>query len=139
MISIIAGKRGVGKTKLLLDQANQCITTTMGSVLYLDKDSSHMYELDRKIRLINVSDFPIASPDGFIGFICGILSQDHDISDIFLDDFYSISKSNLDDVDDLVKKLEDISRAYKVNFVISLLNSEEDLTPYAKQYVKISL
>ena len=73
MVQIIAGRKGKGKTKFLLDKANEAIKNADGSVVYLDKSSKHMYELNNKIRLINVSDYPIDSPEGFIGFISGII------------------------------------------------------------------
>ena len=76
MVQIIAGKKGKGKTKHLLDRANSAIRDSKGSIVYLDKSSKHMYELSNKIRLINVKEYPIESSEGFIGFICGIISHD---------------------------------------------------------------
>ena len=77
MIQIISGNKGKGKTKYLLDMANTAIKESTGSIVYLDKSSKHMYELNNRIRLINVNEYPITSSEGFIGFICGIISQDH--------------------------------------------------------------
>ena len=57
MVSIIAGEKGKGKTKILLERANETVSKANGSVIYLDKSSKHMYELNNKIRLINVSEF----------------------------------------------------------------------------------
>lgn len=76
-------KKGKGKTKHLLDRANSAIRDSKGSIVYLDKSSKHMYELSNKIRLINVNEYPIKSSEGFIGFICGIISQDHDLEMMF--------------------------------------------------------
>ena len=55
MVQIIAGKKGKGKTKYLLDMANNAVKESKGSIVYLDKSSKHMYELSNKIRLINVA------------------------------------------------------------------------------------
>ena len=79
MVQIIAGRKGKGKTKHLLDMANDSIKKAIGSIVYLDKSSKHMYELNNRIRLINVNEFPITTSQGFVGFISGIISQDHDI------------------------------------------------------------
>ena len=76
MVQIIAGIKGKGKTKRLLDMANAAVKDARGTVVYLDKSSKHMYELSNKIRLINVGEFDIQSADGFIGFISGIISHD---------------------------------------------------------------
>ena len=73
MIEIIAGEKGKGKTKVLLDKVNEAVKTVGGSIVYLDKSQKHMYELDNKVRLVNVADFPISNCDEFLGFICGII------------------------------------------------------------------
>ena len=71
MVQIIAGEKGKGKTKHLLDKVNQDVASVNGNIVYLDKSSRHMYELDNKVRLINVSDYLITNCDEFMGFICG--------------------------------------------------------------------
>ncbi len=137
MINIILGRKGEGKTKIIIGTANACINRALGSVVYLDKDASHIYDLDRRIRLVNISDFPITSQDGFIGFIYGLLSADHDVSDIFFDGFYDISKSNIDNIENLFKVLDSISKNYKVDMTLSLSESMESLPEYIKQFVKV--
>ena len=87
MVQIIAGRKGKGKTKYLLDMANTAVKEAKGSIVYLDKSSKHMYELNNKIRLINVAEFSVSTAEGFIGFICGIISQDHDLEAMYLDSF----------------------------------------------------
>ena len=78
MVEIIAGEKGKGKTKYLLDKVNESVKSASGNIVYLDKSQKHMYELSNKVRLINVTDFPVSNCDEFLGFICGIVSQDHD-------------------------------------------------------------
>ena len=91
MVQIIAGRKGKGKTKYLLEMANASMAGAKGTIVFLDKNVKHMFELDRKIRLINVFDFPIESLDAFLGFLCGIISQDHDLEEIYLDSFLTIA------------------------------------------------
>ena len=68
MVQIIAGEKGKGKTKYLLDMANTAVKESKGSIVYLDKSSKHMYELNNRIRLINVQEYPIHSSEGFTVF-----------------------------------------------------------------------
>ena len=68
MIEIICGEKGKGKTKELLEKVNHTVSTVTGSVVYLDKSQKHMYELNNKVRLINVVDYPITNCDEFLGF-----------------------------------------------------------------------
>ena len=87
MIQIISGVKGKGKTKFLIQKANEAVKAANGSVVYLDKNNKHMYELSNRIRLINVGDFPIDTYDAFLGFICGLISQDNDLEHMFFDSF----------------------------------------------------
>ena len=76
MIDIIAGAKGKGKTKILIQQVNDDIKLTKGTIVYLDKNNKHMYELSNQIRLIVVPEFNVTDTDMFLGFIAGIISQD---------------------------------------------------------------
>ena len=91
MKEIIAGEKGKGKTKELLAKVNHSVTAASGNIVYLDKSQKHMYELNNKVRLINVMDYPIDNCDEFLGFLCGIVSQDHDLEEMYLDSFLSIA------------------------------------------------
>ena len=91
MVQLIVGKTGKGKTKHLLDKVNSAIKDATGNIVYLDKNAKNMYELNNRIRLINVSDYLINDCDEFIGFVCGIISQDHDLQQMYFDSFLSIA------------------------------------------------
>lgn len=140
MIEIICGEKGKGKTKELLDKVNSAVGTQTGNVVYLDKSQKHMYELNNKIRLINVMDFPIDNCDEFLGFICGIVSQDHDLDEMYLDSFLTIA--SIDDENGITKaieKLDVISEKFKVKFVLSVSRDINRLPECAKAKVIISL
>ena len=140
MIEIICGEKGKGKTKKLLEKVNHPVSTVTGSVVYLDKSQKHMYELNNKVRLINVVDYPITNCDEFLGFICGIVSQDHDLEEMYLDSFLTIA--SIEDDSEIVKaieKLDVISEKYKVRFVLSVSRNKDSLPECAKAKVTISL
>lgn len=139
MVQIIAGKKGKGKTKYLLDMANESIKNAKGSVVYLDKSSKHMYELNNKIRLINVAEYPMHSSHGFIGFLCGILSQDHDVEFMFLDSFLKLASLEGEDISETIATLEAISDKYSVNFVLSVSLDAADMPESVQKDVTISL
>ena len=133
MIEIICGEKGKGKTKVLLDKVNSSIATAAGNVVYLDKSQKHMYELNNKVRLINVVDYPITNCDEFLGFICGIVSQDHDLEEMYLDSFLTIAAIDSDaDIVKSIEKLDIIREKYKVRFILSVSKNKEDLPECAK-------
>lgn len=139
MIQIIAGQKGKGKTKYLIEKANAEVKTDKGSVVYLDKNQKHMYELSNRIRLINVKDYPLDNGDGFIGFICGLISGDHDLDQIYLDSFLKLSNLEDKDITPIIHKLEKIAEDFKVNFTLSISMDEKELPDIAKSRVIVSL
>lgn len=139
MVQIIVGVKGKGKTKRLLEIANEAVKNAKGTVVYLDKSAKHMYELSNKIRLINVNDYEIMSSDGFTGFVSGIISQDHDLETMFLDSFLKLANLEGGDITPVVDTLEKIGEKYNVNFVLSVSMDAADLPENAKKDVVIAL
>ena len=139
MIEIICGEKGKGKTKVLLDKVNSSVATAAGNVVYLDKSQKHMYELNNKVRLINVTDFPVSNCDEFLGFICGIVSQDHDLQEMYLDSFLTIANIEDGQLNHAIEKLDIISEKYNVKFVLSVSRNEADLPECAKAKIIVSL
>lgn len=139
MVQLIVGKKGKGKTKHLLDKVNSAVKTVSGNIVYLDKNSKNMYELNNKIRLINVSDYLVSDCDEFIGFLCGIISQDHDLEQMYLDSFLINAHLEDADVTDAIEKLEKISNTFHVDFVISLSRDEAELPEALKEKIIVSL
>ncbi len=131
MVQLIVGRKGKGKTKYLLEKANDAVKTADGNIVYIDKSTQHMFELDRKIRLIDASRYPLKSGDEFIGFICGIAAQDYDLELIFLDSFLYNSKV-VDDsemIKDYIGQLKAISELCKCDFILSVSKDKEELDP----------
>ena len=140
MIEIIAGEKGKGKTKELLAKVNHSVATASGNIVYLDKSQKHTYELNNKVRLINVMDYPIDNCDEFLGFLCGIVSQDHDLEEMYLDSFLTIAFAETDDeIQHAIEKLDIISEKYNVKFILSVSRDESKLPECAKAKIVISL
>lgn len=139
MVQLIVGKKGKGKTKELLDKVNGQVKTVSGSVVYLDKSTKHMYELNNKVRLINVPDYLISNSQEFLGFICGIISQDHDLEQMYLDSFLKIACVEEGDIAPVIEKLEEISDKFHVDFILSVSRDESELSDALKSKVIIAL
>lgn len=139
MVQLIIGKKGKGKTKHLLDKVNTEVQNVSGNIVYLDKSAKHMYELNNKIRLIDVSDYMITSADAFVGFICGIISQDHDLQQMYFDSFLKIACKEDGDIEGIVNQIEAISEKFGVNFVLSVSLDEDELPASLKEKVIVSL
>ena len=139
MVQLIVGVKGKGKTKVLLDKVNSQIQTVEGNIAYLDKSTKHMYELNNKIRLIDVSEFSLKNADEFLGFILGIISQDHDLQQMYLDSFIKISNLEGADITDTIKELEVISEKFKVDFTLNVSLDAEDIPEAIKSNIEVAL
>jgi len=139
MVQLIVGNKGKGKTKHLLDKVNTQVKEVSGNIVYLDSTAKHMYELNNKIRLINVSDYIINNSDEFVGFLLGILSQDHDLEQMYLDGFLNIANLESNNMDGTINKLEAISETFKVDFVLSISVDESELSDKLKSKVIVAL
>lgn len=139
MVQLIVGNKGKGKTKHLLDKVNAEVKQSPGSIVYLDKSSKHMYELNNRVRLVNIREYLITNSDEFVGFICGIISQDHDLQQMYLDSFLTIACLEDQEIDGILEKLEKISEQFKVDFILSISIDEASLPETAKSKVIVSL
>lgn len=139
MVQLIVGEKGKGKTKILLDKVNTEIKEANGTFVYLDKSKKHMYELNNKVRLIDLSEFDVQNSSEFIGFLSGILSQDNDLEKVFLDSFLKISKVTDEELADVLNRLQTMGEKYQVSFVLSVSKDASQLPECAKDMVLVSM
>ena len=127
MVKLIAGEKGKGKTKYILDMANAEAKQSDGVIIYLDKNSKHMFELDRSIRLINVREYPVADLDVLMGFVCGLISGNHDIESIYFDSFLILANLEDQDPTEAIDKMIVLSDRLGVEFIISVSLAANEL------------
>lgn len=139
MVQLIVGRKGKGKTKQLLDKVNSSVLETSGNIVYLDKSGKHMYELNNKVRLIDVSEYMITNSDEFLGFVSGILSQDRDLEQMYLDSFLKVACLEGKDMVPIIEKLAKYSEQFKVDFILSVSLDEAELPETLKSMVIVSL
>lgn len=139
MVQLIVGEKGKGKTKQLLDRVNSQIREITGNIVYLDKSTKHMYELNNKVRLIDVSQCMIENSSEFLGFISGIISQDHDLQQMYFDSFLKIACLEGEDITATVEKLEKLSQRFEVDFILSVSMDEAKLPAGLKENIIASL
>ena len=135
MVKLMVGRKGSGKTKTMVDMANDLVQTGDGSVVFINKDHRLMYDLKYRIRVISMEDYKFVNNiDEYIGFVYGIISSDHDLEAIFIDSILKYSNIALADVGDFLKKLSDISKDHEVDFYVSLSADADELGDAIKGY-----
>ena len=139
MIQLIVGNEGKGKTKEMLERVNKEIKEASGNIVYLDKNTKHMYELNNKIRLVSVSDFSFTSSDEFYGFICGIISQDHDLEQLYFDNFKRLACVENDGLEAVLTKFNKLSEERNIKFCISISASADQIPEAYADRIIVSL
>lgn len=140
MVEIIAGEKGKGKTRQLLDRVAADVKKSNGSLIFIDKSNQHMFELDSRVRLINMEDFDMSTTGEFLGFLAGIISSNRDIEKIYLDSFLTIAfVDTTEGLDDAVDKLTNLSEKFDTDFLLSVSKNQSDLPASVKDKVIVSL
>ncbi len=98
-----------------------------------------MFELNNRIRLIDVSEFELKDPDEFAGFVSGIISQDHDLEQMYIDNILKLSQASDDQIEPMILRLEDIGKKWGVDFVIDISKDEKELSEKLREKIIISL
>lgn len=135
MVKFIVGEKGTGKTKVMIDMANEASKASKGHVVYIDRDNNHMYDLDRSLRFINAGEFQIENLKAFYGFLCGVISQNFDIEKVFIDGQRVISNAEEDCLQGFVKNMEKLYKDFGVSFVVSLSKNPDNVPEFLKAYL----
>ena len=127
LIKVIFGETGAGKTKRIIDIANETLKTA--------NDSQYMFGLKHDIRFVDASEYHIDSPKMFFGFVSGIAAQDFDLEYLFVDGFMKIVHHPLDTLEDLFKEMAAFAERRKVKLVLSITGSVNDAPAFLKPYI----
>ena len=128
MVKLLIGHKGTGKTKMMIEMANEQVEKSHGSIIFINKNSRLMYDLKYRIRVVCMEDFEhITNSDEYIGFIYGIISSDHDIETIYIDSILKHADFSLGDLPEFLTRLTNISKNYGMDFVVSLSAEKEEM------------
>ncbi len=136
MIQVLYGKRGLGKTKRMIEMANSSLAHVKGDVVFIDDDNRCMLDLNHSIRYINAGEYHVTTPDLFVGFVCGILATNYDVEQVYLDGFPQlVGLAGPADMKDMFERLQTISDKANANFVLSVSGGDEELPDFLKPYI----
>ena len=135
MINVIIGKKGTGKTKYMVDHVNLAVKEEPGNIVFISKDNRLMYDLKSDIRYINTEEFHISNYDMFFGFVGGIIANNFDITNVFIDSIWKIVESGEEGFDEFISQIEKIGLDHKINFTITISEEKEKAPEYIKKYL----
>lgn len=135
MVKLLVGRKGSGKTKSMIQLANDRVEKSDGSVVFINKNHRLMYDLKYKIRVVCMEEYEqITNSDEYIGFLYGIISSDHDIEVIFIDSILKHADVNISDLPEFLNRLKELSEKYEIEFVVSISATAEEIGDIAAQY-----
>ncbi|MCC8169059.1 MAG: twitching motility protein PilT [Oscillospiraceae bacterium] len=135
MVELLIGKKVTGKTKALIESVNNASSVAKGNVVFIsDNTSRSMYDIKSKVRMADTSEFDIEAYNEFFGFICGIVSRDFDVTNIFIDGIFRIvGTTELDGFESFLERLESMSAKFNIQFVISVSIDADTAPEYIKK------
>lgn len=135
MIKIICGPKGTGKTKKIIDAANDCVAIAKGHLVFITDTKRYMYDLKRQIRFIDVTDYSIAGEDSLCGFIEGVIAGSYDNEYVFVDGIVRITGKPIKDLAQIFYMLEKVAENRNLTLYLTCSCAEEELPDFVKKYI----
>ncbi|MBQ6979936.1 MAG: AAA family ATPase [Clostridia bacterium] len=134
-MKIFYGPKGTGKTKAIIDFANEVKATAKGHVVYITDTDKYAFELKLPIRFLDTADFGVKSEDEFRGFIKGIVASNGDNEYVFIDGVARICNKTLGEIGTIFDAMDSLEKNFGVKFVLTCSGSKEDLPDFILKYV----
>ena len=135
MVELLIGKKGTGKTKVLIENVNNAASVANGNVVFVSNNTSkNMYDIKSAVRMYDTSEFNIDSWEEFLGFICGVIAGNFDITNIFVDGTLKIVNHSMDGFEAFLASVEELGKKFNISFVLSVSIDKDEAPDYIKKY-----
>lgn len=134
MINLIPGKKGTGKTKILVDSIKKAAESATGNVVCIERGMQLTYDLPHNVRLVDVEEYGINSYDAFYGLVAGVLASNYDVQEVFVDGILKIGGRDYDALGAMIEKLAILSK--DVNIVFTVSADPDELPAKVKAFIK---
>ena len=138
MIQAILGKKGSGKTKRILDMANEALKDEQGQIIFIDDNKRYMYDLKHEIRFVDASEYALGenrSKSWFYGLLGGMLAVNFDITRIYVDAFFKlVNNKDTADLESIFEQMESLAKDHNVTFVLSVSGDPDELPEFITKY-----
>lgn len=135
MIKVIYGAKGTGKTKMMIDSANEAVKVAKGHLIFITDSKRGMYDLERDVRFIDVSEYDIAGEAALCGFIKGVIAGNHDNEYVFIDGVVRIAGKPVQEMATFFYMLDKVSSTNNLVITVSVSAAKEDLPDFVTKYL----
>ena len=135
MIKVIYGSKGTGKTKMLIDAANAAVETAKGHLIFITDTKRGMYDLERDVRFIDVSDYDIAGEAALCGFVKGVIAGNHDNEYVYIDGVVRIAGKPVSELAAFFYMLDKVSTTNNLTITVTVSAAKEELPDFVTKYL----
>ena len=136
MIKVIYGAKGTGKTKMMIDAANETVKVAKGHMIFITDSKRGMYDLEREVRFIDTSDYDIAGEAALCGFVKGVIAGNHDNEYVFIDGVVRIAGKPVQEMAAFFYMLEKVAKTSEVTITVSVSATKEELPDFVSKYLE---
>ncbi len=135
MIKVIYGAKGTGKTKMMIDAANGAVSEAKGHIIFITDTKRYMYDLEREIRFIDVSEYDVAGEAALCGFIKGVIAGNHDNESVYIDGIVRIAGKPIAEMAAFFYMLEKVAKNDNLVVTVSVSAAKEELPDFVTKYL----
>ncbi len=135
MIKVIYGAKGTGKTKLMIEAANAAVKEAKGHLIFITDTKRGMYDLEREVRFIDVSEYNVAGEVALCGFIKGVIAGNHDNEYVYIDGVVRIAGKPVSEMAEFFYMLEKVAEKNGLTITVSVSASKEELPDFVAKYL----
>jgi energy-coupling factor transporter ATP-binding protein EcfA2 len=135
LIKVIIGQKGTGKTRTLINMANSALAESKGEIVFIDGDNRRMIELNHKIRFINAKEFNVNDLKMFYGFLSGMIADNYDIDQIYIDGLFDIVRENVEGIERFMFDIKKLSDKFDIRFFITMNGNPNSVPAFLKEYI----
>ena len=137
MVNLIIGPRGCGKTKKFIEMTNNAADLNPNCVVCIEKGSISTFSVSYQARLIDIDEFDKINTYGeFYAFLCGLISGNYDIHEIYIDAILRICGRTMDEFCRFVVELDQFSKTHNVNFTLTVSATRDAIPADALEVVQ---
>ena len=135
MIKVIYGAKGTGKTKVMIDSANEAVKEAKGHLIFITDSKRGMYDLEREVRFIDTSEYDIAGEAALCGFIKGVVAGNNDNEYVFIDGVVRIAGKPVQEMAAFFYMLDKVAKSDNLVITVSVSAAKEELPDFVTKYI----
>lgn len=132
LIKLIYGPKGIGKTKLIIDEANLAAEKAKGNVIFITKSKTYSVNINFDVKCVYTDDYAVDNADAFRGFLNGVAAANYDIEYIFVDGIARITSAELSELESVFKAAAGLT---DINFVFTISAEKKDIPEFLQKYI----